>query len=137
MKPHEKLLFTASAALLLTACGSGGGSEAEMQYIKTSVLYDTLSDMYENPDDYLGKSFHMVGTLYPTEEDGTKFYSVYAEETPGGHGIGLELDWNDFSGFEDYENVTVEGKLDKETGTHDGNEIQYLVLRVTKIEKRD
>ncbi|MBR4200383.1 MAG: hypothetical protein IKQ91_03780 [Oscillospiraceae bacterium] len=131
------VLISAAAAVLLTACGTGS-SEAEMQYIKTSVLYDTLSDMYQNPDAYLGKQFHIVGTLYPsTDHDGETFYSVYAEETRGGHGIGLELDWNDFSGFTDYETVTVEGTLDKEKGNHDGEEIQYLILRVSKLEKRD
>ena len=134
---HKKTVFTlAVSAMLLTACGSKNSTD-DMQYIKTSVLYDTISDMYDNPDQYLGKKFHMVGTLYPsTEDDGTKFYSIYAEESPNSHGIGLELDWSDYSGLEDYDTVTVEGKLDKDKGMHDGEEVEYLVLRVSMLEKR-
>ena len=134
---HKKTVFTlAVSAMLLTACGSKNSTD-DMQYIKTSVLYDTISDMYDNPDQYLGKNFHMVGTLYPsTEDDGTKFYSIYAEESPNSHGIGLELDWSDYSGLEDYDTVTVEGKLDKDKGMHDGEEVEYLVLRVSMLEKR-
>ena len=134
---HKKTVFTlAVSAMLLTACGSKNSTD-DMQYIKTSVLHDTISDMYDNPDQYLGKNFHMVGTLYPsTEDDGTKFYSIYAEESPNSHGIGLELDWSDYSGLEDYDTVTVEGKLDKDKGVHDGEEVEYLVLRVSMLEKR-
>lgn len=134
---HKKTVFTlAVSAMLLTACGSKNSTD-DMQYIKTSVLYDTISDMYDNPDQYLGKKFHMVGTLYPsTEDDGTKLYSIYAEESPNSHGIGLELDWSDYSGLEDYDTVTVEGKLDKDKGMHDGEEVEYLVLRVSMLEKR-
>lgn len=124
------------AALLLTACG-GESSAAAMQYIKSVETYDTLSDMYQNPDSYLGKQYHIVGTLYPsTDANGEKFYSVYAEDSHGDDGIGLELDWSDFSGFADYDKITVEGTLDKEKETHDGASVEYLILRCTTVEKR-
>lgn len=137
---NKKLFPLLTAMLLVTGCGSktteDSGDPADMQYIKSSVLYDTLMNMYSDPDSYLGKYYHMVGRLYPSTDDGETFYSVYAEGTSG-HGIGLELDWDDFSGFTDNETITVEGKLERETGTHDGETIHYLVLRVSKIEKRD
>ena len=42
----------------------------------------------------------MTGTLYPsTEDNGSKFYSVYAKSSGNGQGIGLELDRDDYSGF--------------------------------------
>ena len=126
-------LFLA-AALLLTGCGN---NDDEIHYVKTSVLYDTLIDMYSNTDDYLGKNYHMVGTLYPTTDDDETFYSIYADGTNGQEGIGLELDWDDFSGFKDFDTIMVEGKIDRATATHDGKEITYLVLRVSKIEKRE
>lgn len=128
------------AAAVLTACGenSTASISEEMHYIKTSVLYDTITDMYQNPDSYLGGNYHMVGALYPSaDDDGNTFYSVYASDSDGDHGIGIELDWNDFSGLSDYDTITVEGKLEKEKGIHEGEEIEFLILRVTSLEKRE
>lgn len=126
----------AGTGILLASCG-GEASSDEMQYIKTSVTYDTLCDMYASPDSYLGKQFHMVGTLYPsTDDDGETFYSVYASDGDGGHGIGLELDWDDYSGIADFDTVTVEGRLEKENGTNEGEKVEYLILRVSMLEKR-
>lgn len=135
------------AAVLLTACGTPKteGSQAEnsestaddMTYIKSSVTYETICAMYDDPDSYLGKNYHIVGLFYPfTDDDGNKIYSVYAEDSDGDHGIGIELDWDSYEGIDMYDTITVEGKLDKEHGTHDGGEIDYLVLRVTMLEKR-
>ena len=133
----KKELTVCAAALLLTACGDTSSAPQEMQYIKTSVTYNTIYDMYINSESYLGGLYHIVGTLYPsTDEDGETFYSVYAK-SPDGEGIGLELDWNDFSGIDDYDTITVEGTLDLEKGTHDGAEIEYLILRCTMVEKRE
>ena len=132
---HRIYPAAALAAMLLTACG--GESSQAMQFIKSVETYDTLSDMYQNPDSYLGKQYHIVGTLYPsTDANGEKFYSVYAEDSHGDDGIGLELDWSDFSGFADYDKITVEGTLDKEKETHDGASVEYLILRCTTVEKR-
>ena len=133
---HRIYPAAALAALLLTACG-GESSAAAMQYIKSVETYDTLSDMYQNPDSYLGKQYHIVGTLYPsTDANGGKFYSVYAEDSHGDDGIGLELDWSDFSGFADYDRITVEGTLEKTTGNVNGVHAEYLILRCSMVEKR-
>ena len=40
-------IIAAAAGLLLCACGEKAESSQEMQYIKTSVLYDTLMEMLE------------------------------------------------------------------------------------------
>ena len=135
----KKWMPAAAAALLLCACGDkNGASQQEMQYIKTSVLYDTLTDMYNNPDAYLGKTYHIVGTLYSsTDDDGKPIYSVYAKQPGSDHGVGLELDWSDFSGVQVDDKITVEGKLEQESGTYQGNQVDYLVLRVTSLEKRE
>ena len=133
----KQIILISAAALLLTACGDKSSITQEMQYIKTSVMYDTICAMYDEPDSYLGGNYHMVGTLYPsTDDDGETFYSIYAPDANNDHGIGIELDWSDYSGLKDYDRVTVEGKLDKQKGQHDGQEIEYLILRVTKLEKR-
>lgn len=125
-----KALLCALAALSL--CGCGGDSE-EMRYIKTSELYDTITDMYQHPDDYVGQNYHMVGTLYPAKDSaGETFYSIYAEGSDGGEGIGIELSKQDMSGFSDYDTVTVEGKLTVES---DGD-TRYLLLNTTLLEKR-
>ena len=130
-----RITAAALAAMLLSACG--GESSQQMQYIKTSVAYDTISDMYQNPDNYLGGLYHIVGKLYPsTDDDGEKFYSVYVTNGNGSEGIGIELDRTSFEGIEDYELITVEGTLDKAKGKHDGNTIEYLILRCTSVEKR-
>ena len=133
----KQIILISAATLLLTACGDKSSITQEMQYIKTSVMYDTITDMYNDPDRYLGGNYHMVGTLYPSaDDDGETFYSIYAPDANNDHGIGIELDWSDYSGLKDYDRVTVEGKLDKQKGQHDGQEIEYLILRVTKLEKR-
>ena len=131
----KKYLAAAAAVIFLTGCGQS--AENDMQYIKTSVMYDTLTDMYQNPEQYLGKLYHMSGQFYPSEsDDGTKIYSVYTEGSDG-HGIGLELDWSDYSGLNERDMITVEGKLDKEEFEHDGEKSEFLILRVTSLEKRD
>lgn len=134
-------IAAAASAMLLCACGqteSNEQSSAEMTYIKTSVLYDTLMEMYTSPDDYLGKDFHIVGTLFlSVDDDGTKIYSVYGNQQGREEGIGLELDWSDFSGLAEHDKIMVEGKLDREKGTYHGEETEYLVLRVTTLEKRE
>ena len=135
MKLRIPVLICA-AGLLLPACGAETSAD-EMHYIKTTVLYDTLYDMYASPDGYLGKQFHMVGTLYPSTDDQDEtFYSLYTSDADGGHGIGLELDWSDYSGIEDYDTITVEGRLDTEKGTSNGEKVEYLILRVSMLEKR-
>ena len=138
----SRLFPAVAAAVMLAACNSDtkngdSGSETDMQYIKTSVLYDTIMQIYSQPDDYLGKNYHMVGELYPSTKGDEKFYSIYAKGTGGHEGIGLELDWNDFSGFQDHETVTVEGKLEKQPRMYDGKEQEFVVLHVTKLEKRE
>lgn len=131
----KKQFVFAAAALMLTGCGST--ENTDMQYIKTSVMYDTLYDMYQNPDQYMGKKFHMSGELYPSkDDDGETFYSIYTENSSGA-GLGLELDWSDYSGLNDRDMITVEGTLDKEEYEHEGEKQEYLILRVTSLEKRD
>ena len=128
------------SAILLTGCGEPENSDsgAEMTYVKSVSLYDTIVDIYANPDAYLGKSYHMVGTLYPSEEDnGDKFYSIYAKPQSGGEGTGIELDWNDYNGFSDYDKVAVEGKLEKQKRVHHGVRNDYIVLKVSMLQKRD
>ena len=131
----RKTAILAAGLLLLTGCGET--QDQEVHYIKTSVMYNTLTDMYQNPDDYLGKIYHMTGTLYPsTDQNGQTFYSVYVEGADG-HGIGLELDYSSFEGLADYDTITVEGKLEKETGNVNGTQSEYLILRVSSLEKRE
>lgn len=125
------------ALVLLTACGDSSSVSDEMHYIKKSVMYNTIYDMYQNPNSYLGQNFHMVGTLYPGNEGDETFYSVYATDIQTDHGIGIELDWNNYEGLEDYDKITVEGKLDKQKSIHDGNEVEILILRVSMLEKRE
>lgn len=134
----QKGIVCLSAAALLTACGNQSAEQAEMQYIKSSVTYETITDMYADPDAYLGKPYHIVGTLYPSQDDdGETFYSVYASDASGSHGTGLELDWEHDPDIEDFDTITVEGILEKEKGIHDGSEIEYLILRVSMLEKRE
>jgi len=135
----QNLIAIAAAGLLLTACGDAS-SEQEIQYIKSSVTYDTISAMYNEPESYLNKTYHMVGQFYPStdHDSGEKFYSIYAENS-GGHGVGIEMDGSkvSYDGLEDYDTVTVEGKLEKQKMQHDGSEIEVLILRLTSIEKRE
>lgn len=89
-------------ALSLLLCGSilcGCGEENEMQYIKTSVMYETFYDMYSDPEAYLGKQYHMVGELYVHDDadNDETIYSVYCEQD--GAGLGVELDWDNFDGL--------------------------------------
>lgn len=127
--------------MLLSGCGnpgSGNSSEPEMIYVKSVSLYDTITDIYADPDAYLGKKYHMVGTLYPaTDDNGSTFYSIYAKSPDGGQGIGLELDWDDFSGFADNDKVTAEGTLEKQMRTQHGVRGDYIVLKVSLLEKRE
>lgn len=136
----QALALTVCGMLLLSGCGNPGSSdsEPEMIYIKSVSLYDTITDMYTDPDAYLGKQYHMVGTLYPsTEDNGSKFYSVYAKSSDGSQGIGLELDWDDYSGFADNDKVTVEGTLEKQMRSLHGVRGDYIVLKVSLLEKRE
>lgn len=139
LKKHAVTL-TICGMLLLSGCGNPGSSESEpeMIYVKSVSLYDTITDMYADPDAYLGKQYHMVGTLYPsTDDNGSKFYSVYGKSSDGSQGIGLELDRDDYSGFADNDKVTVEGTLEKQMRSLHGVRGDYIVLKVSLLEKRE
>lgn len=125
-------------ALLLCGCTEPEqNSEPDLIYVKSVSLYDTIVEIYGDPEAYLGKTYHMVGTLYPSQDDeGETFYSIYAEPQGGGDGIGIELDWNDYSGFLDYDKVTVEGTLEEQKRVHHGEENDFLVMKVSLLEKR-
>ncbi len=134
------LALTICGMLLLNGCGApvSSDSEPEMIYVKSVSLYDTITDIYADPDAYLGKQYHMVGTLYPsTDDNGSKFYSIYARSSATGQGIGLELDRDDYSGFADNEKVTVEGTLEKQMRSQHGVRGDYIVLKVSLLEKRE
>ena len=123
------------AALLLTACGDSSIAESDsMICIKNSTFYSTVSDMYANPDSYVGKTYHLTGQLHISESDDETIYSIYREEN--GSQIGIELDWNDFSGLEHDDTITVEGKLETESGFHHEQTVEYLVLRVTMLKAK-
>lgn len=132
-------LLQMAAALLcvlpLGSCKEDAGSD-EMVYIKTSTMYDTLYDMYSYPEEYLGGMYHMVGELYAyeDEESGEMIYSVYCEQD--GAGLGLELDWSNDAGIAVGETITVEGRLEQDSGFHHGETVEFLVLRVTMLEQR-
>lgn len=134
------LALILGSMLMLNGCGNPGSSESEPEiiYIKSVSLYDTITDIYANPDAYLGKKYHMVGTLYPsTNDNGSKFYSVYAKSSDGSQGIGLELDWDDYSGLADNDKITVEGTLEKQMRSLHGVRGDYIVLKVSLLEKRE
>ena len=79
LKKHAVTL-TICGMLLLNGCGDPGSSdsEPEMIYVKSVSLYDTITDIYADPDTYLGKQYHMVGTLYPsTDDSGSNFYLLF------------------------------------------------------------
>ncbi|MCQ2434062.1 MAG: hypothetical protein MJ062_02350 [Oscillospiraceae bacterium] len=122
---------------MLTACGR---KEQEMQYVKTSVFYATVMDMYNYPKDYLGGQYHFVGELYESTDDesGEVFYSVYGKNpTDSDEGIGIQLVDCSFDGLQNGDEITVEGTLDSEKDTVGGEEKEFLVLRVSMIEKRE
>ena len=134
------LALTICGMLLLNGCSApvSSDSEPEMIYVKSVSLYDTITDIYADPDAYLGKQYHMVGTLYPsTDDNGSKFYSIYARSSVTGQGIGLELDRDDYSGFADNDKVTVEGTLEKQMRSQHGVRGDYIVLKVSLLEKRE
>ncbi len=132
MKPIKTVVSALLCMAMLCSCGE----EDEMQYIKTSVMYETFYNMYSYPDDYLGKQYHMVGELYVHDDtdNGEPIYSVYCEQD--GAGLGIELDWDNFGGLAAGDTITVEGRLEQESGTHHDQQVEYLVLRVTMLEKR-
>lgn len=131
------VLLTAAwmSVFMLTGCNDTPADD-EMIYVKTSTMYDTLYNMYSYPEEYLGGMYHMVGELYAYEDEdgGAVIYSVYCEEN--GTGLGLELDWDSFDGIAVGDMITVEGKLEQDTGIHNGETVEFLVLRVTMLEKR-
>ncbi len=141
MKKRRWIAAMLCVGSLLTACGEKKtDAPKEMQYIKTSVFYATVMDMYQNPDAYLGGQYHFVGELYAStdSENGNVYYSVYGENPASpGSGIGIELSDCSFDGLEAGDTITVEGTLDSDKGDFEGEEREYLVLRVSSIEKRE
>lgn len=138
MKRFTKILPYLLCGLLLCGCTEPNKSaESEMIYVKSVSLYDTIAEIYSDPESHVGESYHMVGTLYPSQDDdGETFYSIYAQPQGGGEGTGIELDWNDYSGFSDYDKVTVEGTLEIQQRMHHGEENDFLVMKVSLLEKR-
>ena len=139
----KRVISLLCAAVLLTGCAQGSQTESseaqKMNYIKRVMLYDTLTAMYNDPEPYLGKDYHMVGLLYFSEgDDGEPFYSIYARDPDGGdHGIGLELDWKSFDGLKHLDKVTVEGRLEKTTVRNEDSDLEILILRVSDLKKRE
>ncbi len=130
------MLLSFSFVLLLSSCGKQDDAEG-MIYVKSSMFYTTVTDMYNDPEAYLGKEYHLVGELYTSEDHdtGETIYSVAGESN--GSTIGLELDYDSFEGLTAGDRITVEGKLEKIQVPHQGEEIEILILRVSLLEKRE
>ncbi|MBR6762027.1 MAG: hypothetical protein IKM30_08365 [Oscillospiraceae bacterium] len=124
------------AGMLLGSCGKQNHSE-EMIYVKSSMFYTTVTEMYNDPASYLGKQYHLVGELYVSEDSdtGETIYSVAG--TSGSDAIGLELSYDSFEGFSEGDRITVEGKLEQISVMHHGEEIEILILQVSLLEKRE
>ena len=76
------LALTICGMLLLNGCGApvSSDSEPEMIYVKSVSLYDTITDIYADPDAYLGKQYHMTGTLYPSTNDNGNTSTVKTDD---------------------------------------------------------
>lgn len=139
----KKLYFAVFllSGCFLTSCGKKeeSSAEKEMQYIKTSQFYETVTDMYNNPDKYLDGTYHFVGELYSmTDDNGNTYYSVYGTNPSDKDcGIGIEMRWDDFSGLEAGDEITVEGTLSTEKENVDGLERTFLILTPTLLEKHE
>ena len=85
MKRFTKILPLLLCGVLLCGCTEPNkNAGSEMIYVKSVSLYDTIVEIYGDPEAHVGETYHMVGTLYPSQDDdGETFYSIYAEPQGG------------------------------------------------------
>ena len=109
-------------------------ADSDTIVIEDKVFIAMLSDIYANPDNYMGKTITLSGMfdIFNDEQSGKIYYSVYRNDTAGCCSSGIEVD---FDGNSDYklpeqdQNVTATGVLD----SYEENGQEYLVLHLSEL----
>ena len=121
-------LLLAAAALVAVAClfssclrdplKGKNGIDVDLTQLSSGLVYSTVSDIMQNPDDYVGKKFRMRGlfTMFSTEK--RNYYSCIVQDATACCANGIEFTTaEEFTYPDDYpeigDEITVIGIFDK------------------------
>lgn len=131
-KKLMSILLVAAMALSLTACGGGGDSKSDSEPEKKEyVEEDKISDIFANPDDYVGKYVKLSGQVFNKPENDGKniaYQAWYDIENAENDFIFYIKEDISFSS-EDY--VIVDGKI---TGSFKGENAFGAEVKCPEIE---
>ena len=99
---HMRLLAAFAAAMLLTGCGSSGGSESpaaadgydvDLTQLSSSMVYGQVYDMVNNSESYVGKKVKMKGSFsyYKDEQTGKEYFAVLIADATACCSQGIEF----------------------------------------------
>lgn len=109
------LLFGGTTAL--SACKKdGGGYDYDLTGMSGTVVYSTVSDMVQNPQNYLGKTVKITGNFRVEEASSRNYYSCVIPDATACCSQGIEFVLSDKRSYpSDYptpgEQITVAGRF--------------------------
>lgn len=136
----KKISFAAAFAALLAGCGIQGqsigsaGVDVDLTKLNSTMVYSEVYNMMYEPENYIGKTIKMAGSLnkFSGEEDKMYYACIVADATACCQS-GIEFEWEGEHAASDYpeENslITVVGIFD----SYSEGERTYYHLRNAKM----
>ena len=116
-----------------TELGTTEGIDVDLTTLSSTMVYSEVSNMMVNPDQYMGKTVKMSGTMsvYHDTDNGQDYYACVIADATACCSQGIEFETTDKLYPPEGSEVTVTGVFD----TYEENGYQYCTLRGAELIK--
>ncbi len=141
MKKLFSVWLIVMLALLTAACGKvaetaetkkpaeAGKTDIDLTVLSSTMVYSEVYNMVSNPENYLGKTVKMSGSVATFDGEGRTYYACIIADATACCSQGIEFLLKDSYRPEDYpgvgETVTVTGVFDR---YYEGEEVYYQLI---------
>jgi len=134
-KTMAAVLAAVMLAVFFTSCASHASVDVDLTVMNSQMVYSTVYDMVNNPDNYLGKTVRISGLFTynyfePTDKD--YYYCIVPDATECCQ-QGIEFIWSGASSTSDYPEKNARITISGVYGSYDELGITYYYLSVDSI----